>query len=386
MLKDILNSFTGKVLDYIDNKLPKKHWELKIGILAALVSLFFAFPYIHGYLHSGSAANWNALITQFDAPFKFVEYAAGTHPSNIGFRVTVPLLAHYIGFGRTGSFVVQYLSFFILFYLVASLSKSALKDRTSAAIATFAFAFIWAGNILCSDIRGFFDVVSFALIVGAMRSKNPFIIFACLLLASFNDERSLIASGFVFLWHLMNSQSNGFAHFKDFFRITPIWMSIIGSWVAYFILRFLMVNAFDFQIGAADIGVKQFLYQFNNLPLGTWLGLEGFWLIIFFTFIILWKSKAWTWLIANCILLLLIIILATAVVDITRSMAYMFPIIFISMLLLQKSAEQQLVRKILLVTFIMCLFPAYYAGGSNLIYFQYPFPIQLLRGWYIYGA
>ena len=386
MIYTFINDLSSQFLRFLERKIPTRNWTLKISIFAALLSLLFAFPYIHGYMHGGFENNWLALDTQFKAPFEPVEYAFGSHASNITFRVTIPILASLIGFTREGSFIIQYIAFFILFYLFASLARTALKDHVAATLATLAFAFIFAGNILCADIRGFFDVVSFALILGAMRAKHPLIVFLCLILAGFNDERTLIASVFVFLWHLRHHWEKGSFYFRDFFKVTPIWIAIITSWLVYFGIRFYMVQTFELSAGASIIGFNRFLYQINNAPLGIWSALEGYWLLFVFAFILIWKTKSYTWLLAFSTIILLIMISSLSLVDVTRSVAYVFPGIFLALYLLNQFEQDGTVRKILLMVLILCFFPTYYISGKNTVWLQYPLPFQLLRGWMIYGS
>lgn len=78
-------------------------------------------------------------------------------------------------------------------------------------------------------------------------------------------------------------------------------------------------------------------------------------------------------------LTVLISIASIAVVDVTRSMAYLLPAGLAALAIVHRLAEPKLLRHAVHTAFAVTLiWPLYYAGGSKTVYWQYPLPLVLV--------
>jgi hypothetical protein len=96
--------------------------------------------------------------------------------------------------------------------------------------------------------------------------------------------------------------------------------------------------------------------------------------------LLLWRERRyfeWLKFAGMCALILLI---GVSVVDITRSVVYIFPAVFIALLTIHKYADKTTLNRMLWLALILCLaYPAYYTGGKSSTWWTYPLPLQMLR-------
>lgn len=379
MLIEIIKSTTNKIINFLEEITKEKYWGIKITFISFFLSLFFAFPSYDIYIKGEFKENWNSINEQIQNPFEKKDYTPTTHMANTTFRLTVPIIAKVLGFKEHRILILQIIALVLFFYFAAMLFKIITNDLVSASLATLGLAFIFPGNVLVSDLRGLFDGIAYCFILGAMYSKNPFLIFLFTILSSFTDERALIASCLVFLW--FNLISNDFNNFKflTFFKFNSKIISIFIAWITYFVIRFYLQYKLGFNIGTG-MGLGLAKEQINNIPFGIWTGLEGFWILIILSLIIILKKNIWSFLIIYSSFMLTITIISISLTDITRSMAYILPAIFISLYILKEYEDKNFIRYLTLFVLIICFFfPTYYAGGKDTINLFLPFPFQLIR-------
>jgi hypothetical protein len=128
------------------------------------------------------------------------------------------------------------------------------------------------------------------------------------------------------------------------------------------------------------VGLGVLLNQINNIPIGIWSALEGLWLLVIMGGALLYRNKRYIELLKYTGICSLILVLGLSVVDITRSVVYIFPMVFIALQLLNKYSEKATLHKLLWYALILCfIYPAYYTGGKSSIWWTYPLPLQMLR-------
>lgn len=123
----------------------------------------------------------------------------------------------------------------------------------------------------------------------------------------------------------------------------------------------------------------KFFDQINNFPMGLWCGLEAGWLLIFISNIALIANRRWSTLLLFSFVITVQVVAAMSVVDITRSMGYLIPSLFVALLILVKEKEINLRRLTVIAAITSLIFLNYYAGGKSSIWFNYPLPIQVVR-------
>lgn len=253
-----------------------------------------------------------------------------------------------------------------------------MNDKIVALFTGLLVGSIFAGSTSFVELRGIFDGIAILFLIISMYSDIPLVIFICLSLSYWTDERGILASLMVLIYHLTrNSNSNMFNWRKLY---SPIPVSIILSWIVYIVVRYFCVSVLHFTNSTGGVGLRIFLNQINQFPMGTWTGLEGGWLLVAFSLISLAAKKEYCHLLFFFLSITVIVTFSLCVVDITRSMAYLLPSIFVALQILVKDNEMRDIRVYCAIAMIISLItPNYYAGGEKTIWWQYPLPLQILR-------
>jgi hypothetical protein len=365
--------------------LVKKRYAMVVmPFFAAVLSLFFAFPSYDVASKPEMAHSWDAVLLQSHNVLNAVEYDPASHAANIAFRFTPTLLGGLLGIHTLKAFLVfQGVALIILFVLIGRLFQRLVTDNVVACLLTLATAFVFIGNVLCSDYRGFFDVFAFLFLVAGMLAGPSILTFLFLLLAYFTDERALIASSLVYLLFVFaNLRDLTDLKFKHLFFFNKQMVAVLASWVVYFGIRSYLSHVFGFRTNAT--GLTDYLAltqgrQINLAPFAMWTGLEGFWILVIVALFVLVYARKYSFAFLYILGMGVIIFVAVCVFDMTRSMAYLLPAIFASLVVLQKTQTERTLRYIALGVLVVCLFPTYYAGGTSDISVFYPMPMQVFR-------
>lgn len=380
---EYINKISAKIILVSEGFTLSKNWKLKIMLSSVILSLFFAFPSYDVFLSGEFNENWNNLFSQIDHPLRPLNLAASSHGAKLAFRLTVPIIAKLLNLNIVGLFFIQFIALITMFFCVISLSEAITKDRVTSAFISFGFALIFPGNVLVSDLRGIFDSVSYCLVILTMCLNSVFLIFFSTLLAAYADERAFIVTGFIFAWFILKEinlkEENTFKPIKINARAA----AVFAAWIVYFTLRFALLHFFGLR--TTSQGCRQFLAQINGLCISIWTGLEGFWIIVAVSLFLLFVFKKYLFLFIYCLLMFISIFVAGSVFDVTRSMGYLIPAIFISLYIIKQYESVEFVRKLALLSLIVCFFPTYYIGGKNTVSMFYPLPLQLFRMFFLKG-
>jgi len=361
-----------------------KYAMVLIPFLAVVLSLFFAFPSYDVASKPEMAHSWDAVLLQSHNVLNVVEYEPASHAANIAFRFTPTLLGGLLGIHTlTGFLLFQGLALIVLFILVGQLFQKLVADKVVACLLTMATAFVFIGNVLCSDYRGVFDVFAFLFLVAGMLAGPSILVFLFLLLAYFTDERALIASSLVYLFFVfVNPRDLIELKLKHLFFLNKQLVAVLASWVFYFGIRSYLSHAFGLRTNST--GLTDYLAltqgrQINLAPFAVWTGLEGFWILVILALFVLAYARKYSYAFLYIMGMNVVIFVSVWVFDMSRSMAYLLPAIFASLVVLQKTQTERMLRYIALSVLLVCLFPTYYAGGTSDISVFYPMPIQVVR-------
>jgi hypothetical protein len=75
--------------------------------------------------------------------------------------------------------------------------------------------------------------------------------------------------------------------------------------------------------------------------------------------------------------MLVVMYIAYSVIDITRSFAYIFPVIFIFLHILSRMENPARLRQYVFLSFLICLVPTYYTDGEGSILYYFPLPFRI---------
>jgi hypothetical protein len=365
-----LNLFYAMFIARLDRLTQHDRWVFTISGVVLLYVLFVAFPSFD-LLTKDFAASWEILFRQAGHPFTTPAYAPESHEAKLAFRLLIPVVVQVFHLNIPAVLALQFIAGFLSWMVFARVAEKMCGDRITAAILSLAMACIGFSKATF-DIRGvFYDNIAFLFLLLPFLYTRGLVIFCCITLAAWIDERALISSSFIFLYLLLNRKQKNI-----FFRMLAVWL----AWAGYFGLRYYLANTYHLNTPAAGTGVSVLLGQINNWLLGIISGLEGFWILPLL--FIYYKSKESNW--AHTVLfsgnILIVMLVALSVADISRSMNYLFLAVPLMLhYIAQKEPAPELRKIAALILLFSFLFPAYSFSSANESYWAYPMPLQLFR-------
>ena len=361
-----------RLYTFLDSLAAKKSWILVSSLLLTAIALFFAFP---SYNDIDPRA-WEPFFQKAATPFQNSPYPADAHINQLTFRLYMPLLVHYTHLRITGLMILYGLIGIANFYLVLRITNSIFNDRRTALLIGLCAAFIYFGKCSFTEIRGeMFDGVAMFFLLLALYTRSALLTGLFIFLASWTDERGLIASCLVWLFIIINQQDKSFI--KRFF--SPSVLFIYIAWVAYFAGRYFLTAHYGMHAGNGP-ALWALSFEMNNMPIGIWSALEGLWILVIYSWVLLYKDKQYPELFLYLLFTATILFISFCVWDITRSVMYLFPAVFISLKVIKDRLDAAVFNRLLLYALALCfVYPAYYSGGKNQIWWTYPLPLQLIR-------
>lgn len=348
------------------------HWKPKTLLVVLLLAWIHAVP-AYEALHTPFVnLTWQHAQVKIDHPFADmgVLFPPDTHESKLTYRLTVPLLAHVLRFGRNGLIVVSAAAGVLLLYLILSLGFSLTGSRKTAIFVCLAVACSWAGESAFHEVRGgYYDAIAVCLLILSMSTTRPFLIGSFVFLAGWTDERALLASSFVFLfWWLGNR------------LMSPRPAAVVAAWAAYLATRACLTIAFSLTpVTTVGVGPALLAQQFFLLPLALWSGLAGTWLPLAYSLSALIREKRLAAAASSAFFLVLVIVGAMSVIDVTRSMAYCLPALITTLRYSGGRQNSTLQRVAISGGVLSFLVPGCYLEGIAGFWWLHPLPWQIFH-------
>jgi len=361
-------------LRLLDRSLAGRWWLLVATAMATVVSLFFAFPTYDNF--DSHSKDWVAIQKIADHPFDQDGLINTDRAYNFTFRVFVPLVGGRLGLGPQGYMVIQGLAGVAMFAAAAHIVNRLTGRRRLGALIAMTVGLMWAGACSFVELRGDFDAVAIALLAAAMATRRWYLVTLCCFLAAWTDERAIPAIAFVMLFHaVVESRDLGpLKALRD-----PRVLGALGGVVLHFVTRLGASAVFDLH-QPSNLGTQYVKDQVNILPVGAWTGLEGLWVFVLLGAVVLFMARQWVLALAYLGLIGLVAVASIAVVDVTRSMAYLLPAGFVGIAVAARFCQPRLVRHAVYLAFGLSIaWPLYYAGGASTVYWAYPLPLVLVR-------
>lgn len=388
MIFSFLRSSADRLFGWLEHFTGSKLWIIKAALVLTLLSLFFTFPN-YQVLKEPVSTNDTASIPsisqmvqrQVQNPLYIVPDCKGAQPEKRQFRILMPVIGHLLHLNVKGLIAIQQIVGVLFFVVIILLVTQITGDRVLALLSAAAFAFSYMGKACFVDLWPFFDGIAYCLLALGMLYRKPWLIFLCILAASFTDERALIASALIFLWWKMrSSDTEDSITFKSLFR--PDWASssVVIAWIAYFGIRILLTKHYHFvthhgSMAGVDAAYKQ---TWKYLTFALLSGPKMLWLVIFLGIAALLIKRQYLF----CLLLLASLgistVVAAAVYDVTKSISYIFPAIFIGLWLLHKTDSRQNLRYLFLVIVFLCFLIPSFSITGQLKYMMRPVFFQIV--------
>jgi hypothetical protein len=364
----------------LDRLLCGSYWKYNALAVILAVTLFRAFPSYDALRRPYVEATWHNVQPLLEHPFadpgKLPAAEEDARLGNLRFRRTVPLLAYVLHLRRNGLLVAFALAGIVLLLGTLHTVELVSCSRKAAFFVCLAVACAWPGEAAFHDLRGgYFDAVALCLLVLALAASSPAVAALCVFLAAWTDERAFLASAFVLLFAISRRTIKGW---RSLIGGKPA--AVIAAWVAYLASRAWLASAGLLVTTSGGLGLATFVDQFNAVPLGTWTGLGGCWILTGCAIISGVLQKRHRMTVCFCGVLGLMVASATAIADITRTMSYGLPAVFLAISVLARGEPVRRIEKLtLLAGAIAFATPTYYVQGSSGFWWIYPLPVQLVR-------
>ncbi len=342
-------------------------WKVKTLLAVLVLSLLRAFPSYEALKTPFVESTWSHTFLQTDNLICDMGrlFPPGSHESKMTFRLTVPVLARLLELNETGILMVSAIAGIVLLYVSLALVHKITNSKESSLFISLAIACAWAGQAGFHELRGgFYDAVALCLVLLPMAFDSPLIAGVCAFLAAWTDERTLIAGSFVVLLSIALHE-----------RAKTI--ALLIAWCGYAVLRLWMTAHYSLAVATGNVGFDVLAQQIRLIPLGVWSGLGGCWIVVGCGIAEAVRQHRYMMTAAFCALLITTIISALMVLDVTRSMAYCLPAVFVATYLLKDAPW--LKRLAILSGIVSFIVPTWYVQGNAMLWYINPLPLQLVR-------
>jgi uncharacterized membrane protein YuzA (DUF378 family) len=283
-------------------------------------------------------------------------YPLFTGMNNRTFRLTLPLFVKIFHIQRVSVvlYALQLILGVVYYYLLTNFFGRYIKDKPTLFYTLIALACIYVGTSFFIDIATFGDFFSYFFLFLAIYYRNPLLVFLFLSLAFWNDERTFVGSGFVFLWWWLSPQIEKDKPFKITINFQMI--ATIAAWAMYWIVRkFYLVDT----LGMKDTYKKG---EFWEMFEGSWSvygfkffwAYEFWWLLLLLAFLVLFLQKDFLRLTAILGATLLMNILSLTTYDSTRSGSFGFIGLFLALIIVQKNLSPSQFKRLMWLIAIGC--------------------------------
>jgi hypothetical protein len=365
MIEVWLRGATVTIEQWFSNFTASPRWMWKWALLCYFLILFFSFPDLPKLFHPGEHSIWQAVQEQIADPTAqhYVDDPE-SHQAKRTFRLFMPLIFKVL---HTDNIILMYLlqqfAVIALLYFSIRISLRVSSDKITAAAIALSLAFIYIGQAGVVDVFGKFDTIAICGLLGAMAFRHPLLIFILCSIAAWTDERGLLACSLVFVWWKM--QENDKISFTSLLKPQKFSLAVIAAIAAYAIVRIFLQKQYGMHTATGMVGLEVLQTQFNMIFFGLWTALEGMWILFFMSLIVIYRSKNWWLGIGISLSMIILISLSYLVVDISRSLMYLAPLTFISLLVLCRTENKAYLRKTVLISMVVCiLVPTYFAEGG----------------------
>lgn len=361
-------------------------WRLKLAMFCTLCSICYATPFFTLLSPAEPPLLWNVIHLQAAHPLTPVSgLEPGSHEAKHVFRLTMPLLAKLSGVASERGqmlllFSMQYAAGVLFFGLCFTLFQQLLQNQAAATLFTLSTAFIYPGQACFFDLFGYFDGMAMFFLLLTFVWRSPLLILGCLLAAFWVDERAIVAASYTYLWlKLRTGKAGGWRQLllPDRHSVVVPLAIVITLGLRYWLTR---EHGFVLPVSADGcVGFTRFLKaeRLFRLPIGIWSPLKLHWLLLGLAGICLGLHRRFALLVLSGLAVLASICVALAVVDITRSLNYVFPAVILSVGIVAKASQQRFMLGLAVVLLVLSiLVPSYFVmtGADWLL----PLPVKML--------
>lgn len=355
----------------------KRNYSIYLIIAASILTIIFYFP----DYSIARTNNFTQINQQIENPF--VPYVGeDEHWMQRQYRIIIPSIAHLLGLDGYALWIIQMLMIIPFYGITYNVLKQISGDESVSTFLTIALAFGYVGKSFFV-VHPYYDAIAYIILIMSINTTRSYLVFLFVVTAGFIDERAILATVIVFVWHSVPLAGNQHSLIAQLFKFNNTKWAVVLGWMTYLTGRIWLSNQFGFstQFGQ-DSGVEWSIFNdnLNFIPFAALLALEGFWIIVLVLAANLYTEDKSSILIM-AILLLIILAPMLFVIDMSRSAAYAFLIPFL-LIKINQHVELRLLRQLSLYCLMASfLIPTYiiFGGVIQSIHWMKPLPAILLR-------
>ncbi|QXC59873.1 hypothetical protein KSP35_16015 [Aquihabitans sp. G128] len=361
-------------------------WQVRTAIVGLVLGVLLAGTYPPP--HFGEDAQWRYIIEHSRGSLFDPNIGPESREANLTFRFVPRLVGKVLFFDSPWAFVaLQVVAAVVLLVVLAKLLDEALGDRRAAVVATVGTVGLWAVAGAWVDLRGNFDALAVLLLLVAMASRRPPIVFLVGLAATFTDERAVFALPIVAAWHLLrddHAAERARRTWQAAARAVP-WLPVgaaLAAGVGHLAIRQALKARYGIHEGR-NRSPGEPLAQLNNYPSGIWGALEGYWFLTVAGLATTWHRGS-RLVVLGCVgCVAVTIVVAMSVFDISRSVVFLFPVVPFAALGLRHLPRRATRGLVWTAALVSLAWPLLYAADQATVNWAYPLPLLLvdhLRG------
>lgn len=379
MLQAFLERIEVSIYRFFHRHFSGKYWDWKFSAALLVIIWLASFPSYQYFIspEPSVAENWKALEMQFQQPFKTPVSDPDQHFVQARFRILLPVISSYLGISPFFWILVLPLAGLVFIrQLIAGFYSLTKSKKISALIAT-GLASTYLVRAFTTDVMGYFDGYAYLLILLALFSRSSFAVFITCFAAFFVDERSILASPLIVFFIWITRESN-LQLDQRLLRLEKPILPIFGAYALSLLLRYFisMQTGFGSFLPDSDlVGFQVIQGNYQVMPL-LWLsGIGFFWISLCIPALYLFFEGR---LLPGFLYLLYLVsmfALVLTVLDVTRSITYLFPGIMVGHLLVFKMESLTFFKRYLLsLTISSFLLPPLFAIGTTIVWQGPVFP------------
>lgn len=332
----------------------KSYWLPKTVFCAVLLSLFFQLPHV---VELDQSPAIRGLLRIKDSIFTQIEFPIGSHVEKKTVRWTVPLLMKVSGVDSPSGFHLLMVTFNVLLLVFSARAMlTHTGDRVYSFLFVCAIGCVFSGCCGFNDVKGFSDIVPFALMVFCVTQPRTLLLLPAVYFALLSDERTIMGLAFMGFWWVWGHPSGEKPVLSMNLVRNPLTVCLL-AFVAFLFTRKLMVDLLGFRIPGGEVGFGQFKFiNADYFLMAPWAAFEVLWMFPALWVLMLMQERRL--LVAG--LLFILIIGATGasfmVHDVTKSVGYLVPLLPVSAIMVHRHmAQSSQARVLMLIVGVLCI-------------------------------
>ena len=397
------------ILKFFPNKEIGWKIDLKIALLTFVISLFLAFPSLWIYFNQDNLGRLFYQMMQSENP---LNRELPQVAQILSYRFFVPTLNYFLGLRSYGVIVIPVISSFLNLFLISRIIRRRTKNIVFSVICVVGISLTW----LITEGTAFWsttDSVShLILLLPAAFKLNPSYFVFALPCSLFNDERSIFACAFLWLFLLrdeliqikypVNMQTN-LLNLKLNRKIIFTTISMLVGFILWIIGRYIIDSGILAPRPDISVVTNQ-LYEFRNFFEGYWGTqilnyLSSFRWVYFFPFFLIIKLtkistnslkkiygfdlKKFFGIYSFGFIFYSVIVMING--DVWRSMSYSYFFVIDSILIVYELDKEFTIKLNRILTPLMLITPVVFFGLNLTPQISFPLPIVLLRTFFGFG-